>query len=62
MEKLYSCEQVAERYKVKIETVWAWIREKKLSAIQIGKSYRVQEKDLLEFEKSNKTVSDDTEE
>lgn len=56
MEKLYSCEQVAERYKVKIETVWAWIREKKLSAVKIGKSYRVKESDLAEFEQNNKTT------
>lgn len=56
MEKLYSCEQVAERYSVKVETVWAWIREKKLPAVRIGKSYRVKATDLELFENSNKTV------
>lgn len=56
MEKLYTCEQVAERYGVKIETVWTWIREQKLSAIQVGKSYRVKESDLLSFEEKNKTA------
>lgn len=54
MEKLYSCEQVAEHYKVKIETVWAWIRGKKLPAVRIGKCYRVKESDLAEFERDNK--------
>ena len=62
MEKLYTCEEVAERYSVKAITVWDWIRKKKLSAIRIGKSYRVKESDLLEFEKSRKTTSADGEE
>lgn len=56
MEKFYSCEQVAERYGVKVETVWAWIREKRISAVKIGKSYRVKENDLAAFEKENQTV------
>lgn len=56
MEKFYSCEQVADRYKVKIETVWAWIREKKLPAVKIGKQYRIKDSDLTTFEQSNKTV------
>ena len=56
MEKLYTCEDVAERYGVKVTTVWDWIREQKLPAIQIGKSYRVQEIDLSTFEKENRTV------
>lgn len=56
MEKLYSCEQVAERYGVKIETVWAWIRSKKILAVKIGKSYRVKESDLAIFEQQNQTA------
>ena len=39
MEHFYSCEQVAERYGVKVATVWEWIRSKKLPAIKIGKQY-----------------------
>ena len=54
MEKFYSCEQVAERYGVKVATVWAWIREKKLSAVKIGGGYRVRESDLAAFEKTDK--------
>ncbi|MCE5287018.1 MAG: helix-turn-helix domain-containing protein [Pelosinus sp.] len=50
MEKIFSCEDVAERYGVKKLTVWAWIREKKLNAIQTGKSYRIRYLDLMEFE------------
>ena len=36
MEHFYSCEQVAERYGVKVATVWEWIRSKKLPAIKKG--------------------------
>ena len=43
MSKTYSCEEIAERYGVKTLTVWAWIREKKLPAIKVSKSYRVRE-------------------
>jgi excisionase family DNA binding protein len=56
LEKFYSCEQVADRYGVKIETVWAWIREKKLPAVKIGKIYRVKESDLVALEHKNKTT------
>lgn len=52
----YNCEQVAGRYGVKVETVWAWIREKKLPAIRIGRSYRVRESDLAAFEQNNATT------
>lgn len=53
MEKFYSCEQVAERYGVKVATVWTWVREKKLPAVKIGGVYRVRESDLAEFEKTD---------
>lgn len=56
LEKVYSCEDIANRYGVKVETIWAWIREKRLSAVKIGKSYRVKEADLLAFEKANRTT------
>ncbi len=55
MEKYLSCEQVAEKYGVKVITVWAWIREKKLPAIRIGKGYRITPEDLAEFEAARKT-------
>lgn len=56
MAKLYSCEEVAERYGVQIVTVWDWIRKKRLPAIKIGKFYRVTEEDLKQFEDSRRTV------
>lgn len=58
LEKLYSCEQVADRYGVKVETVWAWIREKRLPAVKIGKGYRVKESDLATFEQQNNTATE----
>ncbi|MBQ7385007.1 MAG: helix-turn-helix domain-containing protein [Ruminococcus sp.] len=59
MEMFYSCEQVADRYGVKISTVWAWIREKKLPAVKIGRTYKVKAEDLEAFEKSNQTIADE---
>ncbi len=50
MEHFYSCEQVAERYGVKVATVWEWIRSKKLPAIKIGKQYRITADHLNAFE------------
>jgi len=55
MEMFLTCEQVAERYGVKLITVWAWIREKKLPAIKIGKMYRIKPSDLAEFEAARMT-------
>lgn len=59
MEKFYSCEQVADRYAVKIETVREWIKEKKLLAVKIGKLYRIKECDLIAFEQKNQTITDE---
>lgn len=56
MTKLYSCEEVAERYGVKTITVWDWIRKKKMTALKVGKSYRIREEDLKQFEESRVTV------
>ena len=56
MSKMYTCEEVAERYGVKVITVWDWIRKKKLSAIKIGREYRISADDLENFENSNRTI------
>jgi excisionase family DNA binding protein len=56
MEKLLTCEQVAERYNVKVETVWGWVRDKKLPAVKTGKMYAFRPKDLEKFEVENLTV------
>ena len=56
MSKLYNCDEVAERYGVKIITVWDWIRKKKLPALKIGREYRIREEDIANFEKSIMTI------
>jgi excisionase family DNA binding protein len=56
MGKLFTCEEVAERYRVQVITVWDWIRKKKLPAIKIGKSYLISEEELQRYEESAKTV------
>lgn len=55
MEKYFSCEEIAEKFGVKVITVWQWVREKKLKAIKTGKLYRITPEDLAEFENSRKT-------
>lgn len=56
MGKMYTCDQVAERYGVKRQTVHSWIRKKMLPAIDLGREYRITEGDLVAFEKARKTV------
>jgi len=55
---MYSCEEISERYRVQIITVWDWIRKKKLPAIKIGREYRVTEDDLKIFEDERRTVQE----
>lgn len=56
MEKLYTCEEIAERYGVKVITVWDWIRKGRLKAIKLPKSYRVTESAVMEYEASLETT------
>ena len=50
MKTFYSCKEVAERYGVKVTTVWAWIKDGRLPAVKIGKFYKVKASDLRAFE------------
>lgn len=56
MTKLYTCEEVATRYGVEKETVWKWIRSKKLAAFKVGKCYKVSEEHIRDFETSKLTT------
>lgn len=57
MEKLYTCEEVAERYGVNTATVKEWIRRKELPAIKVTpKIIRIREIDLAEFENTRRTA------
>ena len=55
MDRLYTCEEVAERYSVKLTTVWSWIHSNFLPAIKLGRFYRIRESDLQAFEQANLT-------
>jgi len=57
MPKMYSCAEVAERYGVKVITVWSWIRKKKLPAMKIGRDYKISDNDILKFEESCRTAN-----
>ncbi len=58
MAQMFTCEEVAERYKVKVITVWEWIRQKKLGAIKLGREYRITEDDLVAFEDSRRVKTE----
>lgn len=58
MERYLNCQEVADRYDVKLITVWDWIRKKKLPAIKIGKEYRIRISDLEQFEESRRTTGE----
>lgn len=55
LDKVYTCAEVAERYKVKIKTVWEWIRSGTLVAVTNGRYYWIRESDLLAFEEARLT-------
>ena len=46
MEKLYTVDELCELLHQKKSTMWRWIREGKMQASKIGKSYFVKESDL----------------
>lgn len=50
MSILYTCSEIATRYRVKTLTVWDWIRKGKMPATKIGKQYLISEENLKEFE------------
>ena len=50
MKKYLTCKEVAERYQVKVATVWDWVRSGILPAYKLGRIYRVDEDCLREFE------------
>ena len=54
-EKIFTCEEIAERYQVQKTTVWTWIRTGQLRAMKLGKIYRIRESDLETFEKTKFT-------
>lgn len=55
--EMFTCEEVANRYRVKVLTVWEWIRKGKMSAVKLGRDYRISEEDLKKFEMERKTTA-----
>ena len=55
MEKTFSTAEIAEKYGVDVTTITEWIRVKRLSALKIGKLYRIRQQDLDKFEAETAT-------
>ena len=49
--------EVAEMLRLKVITVYEFVKDGKLPAVRLGKSYRIAEKDLNEFLRENKVRS-----
>ena len=58
-EKVYTTEEVAEMYGVKVITVWDWIRKGKLRALNISSKsqprYRIKQSHIDKFEKARES-------
>ena len=52
--RLFTPTQVAEMLQLNVITVYNYIRDKKITAVKFGRSYRVEEKDLARFIKKSK--------
>ena len=50
-------EEIAEKMRVKIDTVREWIRKKQLPAYKVGRDYRIKRDDYEEFLKKHRTTS-----
>jgi len=48
-ETYYSIEEVSKTLKVAYLTVYRWIQSKKISALKIGRQYRISKTDLDKF-------------
>jgi len=54
---LLKVSEVAQVLKLNILTVYQYIRQEKLSAVKIGRNYRIEEKDLRGFIEKHKVKS-----
>ena len=48
-EKIYTVQEVAARLRIDTRTVRKWIRAGELTAIDIGREYRIRESSLQDF-------------
>lgn len=49
-------EEVAEIYRVDVQTVWKMVREGRLHAVRVGRHYRFSQSDLDRYDKANKAA------
>ncbi len=61
MDNLFSCKEVAERYNVSVFTVWDWVKKKKMRAIKIGRTYKIRQEDIQQFESERLTIQERSE-
>ena len=54
MSKLFTIKEVAKMFRMNVLTIYEYVREGKLPAVKIGRSYRILESDLNQFIKENK--------
>lgn len=59
MTKFYNCEDVAKRYGVLAFTIREWVKQKKIPAIKVGKTYLFKEEDLEQFENERRTIKEE---
>ena len=53
--QFFTPSEVALELRLNLLTIYKYIRNKKLLAIKFGRNYRIEQKDLDKFIKSNKT-------
>lgn len=61
MENYYTPQEVADKLKLNIRTVYKWIRENKLNAIKVGDLWRIPESELQRFLGLDGSKQDDKE-
>lgn len=59
MQKLYTPHEVAEALKLRVNTVYEYIRMGKLVAAKFGNRYRITQEDLERFIKGSRTVKEE---
>lgn len=52
---LFTPEEVADKLKMNLLTIYKYIRSKRLGAVKFGRTYRIDEKDLEEFINSHRS-------
>jgi putative molybdopterin biosynthesis protein len=54
--EFYTAEELADKLRVNVMTIYRYIKAGKLEAYKIGKEFRIAEKDYEKFIRASKTV------